>query len=929
MSFAELIKPLHVDDYSTLLKNITDLDQQARASSIHEECVELFNKVNVFGKKSLERTKASVEKDIFTIALLVISHGKIKSLKEVTPELWKEILDQIKTPTFKYHDGIKERYQTAFRKIGMLITDVSKDDFFTQYAQVKRSTNFSILENELTPNQQQWFKLANMWIDDEHVKSSKNHLNAVKHFLIYLDMLPLDIQEPFKYLSEKRHVSLHTSFKEKYSNSYNKHLSYLFKFSMWIIENYMQDSEDDEVLSIGYPLISNYQYEKLTGIFAQGLTESDKIVIPTSFLLTMNEILTEDDFKWSKSVESQYFDWYNEDTKVIEKIWCPAQTYTFLTMIEIPIRKIQVQMLDSGEGDIEKYNPIMKAWIKNNSPHANFWSNRAEQKPNRGVLTKNITGLKESVGFYISTNKTKDADVGYGPESGYTIPWNNEILVNHFHNLREWQEKYSPVVGPAPYKDMPKGISSDSKPSQSVLDQTPDRFYLFRSPLNSMAGYPATNNQLMRFWWLLMEELEKRIREEGHDVTIIIKRNKKTGQPERSIFTPHGLRVAGLTSLAEAGVPIEVISKIIAGHSTILMTIYYIKYSNGHVTEILSKAKRELENKSKENLKRWLKDATLEDAMRYLVANQEEGVQNLMLSRSHMATWGGSGMGICPYSGTRCDDGGEIIKRATKSTKAKYGPVIGGRGNCVRCRHLVTGVPWMIELWLHGNKLLESISKISTEIKIFKKKQAMFKKEQYNYKKRKEIHLCPPEITDEIKSLNTIIETKSEEMDKIIMDAHATYNLLEEVREIANIDDKESFTKGNELIPVDVDYGEEIKFIETSDFHLKDMLVQASRIYPEVADTRVELERNNFIDQILVNNGASPISFSPLSEEEKAVASDAMAKFLISKVGAKEFENLHNGSITLAELGIEKHATDIDSLLGSNSVPSLNTAKKS
>ena len=205
----------------------------------------------------------------------------------------------------------------------------------------------------------------------------------------------------------------------------------------------------------------------------------------------------------------------------------------------------------------------------------------------------------------------------------------------------------------------------------------------------------------------------------------------------------------------------------------------------------------------------------------------------------------------------------------------------------MRCRHLVTGVPWLIELWLHGNKLLENISKISTDIDAFKKKQAVLKKEQYSYRKRKEIHLCPPEVIDEIKSLNTIIETKSEELNRIIMDAHATYNLLEEVREVASKEDIESITKGNELIPVEVDYGDETRFIETSPFHLKDTLVQASRIYPEITDTRVELERNNFIDQILMNNGATPISFSPLSEEEKATASDAMAKLLLSKVGAK------------------------------------------
>jgi len=218
---------------------------------------------------------------------------------------------------------------------------------------------------------------------------------------------------------------------------------------------------------------------------------------------------------------------------------------------------------------------------------------------------------------------------------------------------------------------------------------------------------------------------------------------------------------------------------------------------------------------------------------------------------------------------------------------------------------------------------LENISKISTDIDAFKKKQAVLKKEQYSYRKREEIHLCPPEVIDEIKSLNTIIETKSEELDRIIMDAHATYNLLEEVREVASKEDIESITKGNELIPVEVDYGDETRFIETSPFHLKDMLVQASRIYPEVVDTRVELERNNFIDQILMNNAATPISFSPLSEEEKATASDAMAKLLLSKVGAKECENLHNGSITLAQLGIEKKVTDLDNLLENCNVPKL------
>jgi hypothetical protein len=55
----------------------------------------------------------------------------------------------------------------------------------------------------------------------------------------------------------------------------------------------------------------------------------------------------------------------------------------------------------------------------------------------------------------------------------------------------------------------------------------------------------------------------------------------------------------------------------------------------------------------------------------------------------------------------------------------------------------------------------------------------------------------------------------------------------------------------------------------------------------------------------LVNNGLPPLSFSPLTKEEKSAASDALSSFLLSKVGAAECENLNKGLTMFNDLGID------------------------
>ena len=67
------------------------------------------------------------------------------------------------------------------------------------------------------------------------------------------------------------------------------------------------------------------------------------------------------------------------------------------------------------------------------------------------------------------------------------------------------------------------------------------------------------------------------------------------GSKGLKILSLHALRVSLITAYAlEGGVPFPVISKLIAGHSRIIMTLYYTKAGKAHVTEVMAEAERKM-----------------------------------------------------------------------------------------------------------------------------------------------------------------------------------------------------------------------------------------------------------------------------------------------------------------------------------------------
>jgi len=923
---------LSADRFKTLIiKSYPNED----GNSLYNQAYRHFKPLNIYGTATTEGGIRTTDLNIRRVFHGLSVYFNLKSLNDLSYGVFEKALDLIKEPKYAYHKDIPEGTKIAFRRIAKILDYNESSTRFSEYAKIHRKTlaGYSLEDfrkkHGSSESALQWVSFIQEYIDQIQNKSTKTTRRALNGFLKYLENRYDPIPSPIEYLSKARHNEFVEKYKQQYPK-YREHLTYLFRFSEYVINTYMSEFDEDGSIRLGYPIVTESQlYSDLHRASKKKNFQSNKLVIPTNILFLMRDIILENNFAFPKSLASHYFDYFDNNTGKNIRVFNPVAAYVLLVMLEIPVRKIQVQMLDSGEGDVVRYQG--RNWVENTSPQANYWKARSFSRINRGILTKIKLNDRYAAGFYINTNKTADIKVGFGEDSGYIIPWNNEVLISYFQELRAFQEKYNPCLTPKKYKDIDISfLHNDGIPSKAILEQIPDRFYLFRNPNGDDPASPISSNVIHRFFLEILYEAEKRLNSDGFPIKIIEKFNPKSGQPERAIYTPHGLRVAGLTAMAESGVPIEILSKIIAGHSSILMTLHYIIYSDRKVSETLSTARKDIEANAKKSLQNWLKDTAFEDAKKYLAANNNNSIIQL-LENVDAAFVSGNYYGLCPYAGTRCHDGGDLIKKETKTTKAKYGPVKGGKKNCAMCRHFVTGKPWMFELWIHTNKLLESICFLSKELDKFKEDKKLKTKQRYEFVKKQQQHLIPITLIDEIKQLDAILEEKSEFLNDVIDSAHASYNLLEEVKKIPDTKQDNVPHERLELTSQgEAKYYSE--FIEASSFASQHFLVSASRLYPQFEDARVEMERNAFIDQIYAHNGLVPLSLAPLTEEEKKSALDASSTYLLEKLSQIELEQLHKGTVKLESLNIsaseltEKETATVK-MLGVNNDKSPNTKK--
>ncbi|WP_120631590.1 VPA1269 family protein [Ruegeria sp. EL01] len=891
--------------------------KNARASKIFADTVDVFPADFDRVKSYLHQTDLPRTTHPYVRRILhsLFFSTTLSSISGISEEFWTNFVLQFKNPDTQWKSTLNfnEQHKRGFSKLAEYLNanfptscGYDKPVKVKRRAAVGRKTGKSIESiTNPPPNLVKWVEILTEYRSGPRLaKTTKYSNNAFLNFASWLDFYPDEARsDPEVFLSSPRTSPSWVDHVVKCGGGTLMGkmvpiVNYMTDMVDWFIEENMVVVEGEDRISYGHALLTNLekkQFENRAKAVSAGKpTQTTSAFLPRRLVKIVQQILTEDNWAWPKLQQADYVTInVNGNAK---QVWNPVVAYLIYTLTELPWRKIQVKCLDSGEGDALRYNVKSDTWVKNRSAGASYWENEITAKRKaRGILNSEHNDFC----FYVSTNKTSDRQHGFGEMSGYYVPWKYTPMIKIFDELRRWQEKHNPLPVPTPYSDVMSSMGADAPP-QKVVEQIPDRFYLFRD-MNGAENRvsPPTDNRIYSFWRLLMDELEKRLRDRG-DETIIIKSRNTSGGPATTFYPVHGLRVSGLTAFAEAGVPIEILSKLVAGHASILMTIYYLKYTSSHVTDLLDEARLRIEANASKEFVRHLREMNFQQASKLAVANESYTLEKVAEGKIQTELFHDTGLGICPFAGSRCGDGIDLGNGRTEA-------VPGGAKNCLRCRHFITGEPWLVPLVLHQQKLSADSQSLSQKHNDDSEHLDSLETERARICKSKGIAAVPLELNRAISQLESTVERDAENLDFMLNTMHAADRLIEGIKKLQSSTDDQD-------LPILVSetpfrFGE---YREGTRFELIDSVLQGSRIYPILRDEGFELERERYIDAILYHNSLTPLSMMTLTKEQKKRAADAASEWLLRKVGACETELLISGAQTLQELGFEHRDIQVE-----------------
>ncbi|WP_341663735.1 integrase family protein [Vibrio sp.] len=580
----------------------------------------------------------------------------------------------------------------------------------------------------------------------------------------------------------------------------------------------------------------------------------------------------------------------------LHQIWSPVKAMVILMKLHLPLRTYQVRMLDSGEADTWRYE--QGQWVLNTKHDFALGS---EKRPfGKGIFRRihdTMTGLY-STGLYINTNKTADENKDE-LERGYIIPWQNEEVLYWLEKLRNWQEKYNPIAKPTDCTTLLKKHTHDAK-SDKQLESMGEIAFLFRdaSAKGEDKSKPiAGGANIAPFWYQLLLALENQLAERGSVLDNGERLKLVVDYPEDTVkramvatlFPLHSLRVSLITAYTmDTQLPLPVISKLLAGHTRLLMTIYYNKITPSVMAEKMSEAHDALDAKSKQSVRNFLKDASMEQIQCKMVYHSDDSIQAALANRNPIG-WEERSCGLCLVGGNTvksdevstlggCWNGGALIKDAKAAANRIYGSVPHGSENCIRCRWFITEARYLPALNAHFNQLsykAHQAANLSVEIE---GELEALKDEQFFCEEQGK----PFIKHDELQALQRRYEKQQVEADEYAKDWIACFELINKiirVEETRNEDD----TK-DKLIAVgsEQDVSHALKFIETDSelLHLS-LLCDDAEFYPDLQDelrkTPVIEKRSRQLSRVLMKKGFEPI-FMEMDDKQQLIAANAMLR---------------------------------------------------
>lgn len=679
-------------------------------------------------------------------------------------------------------------------------------------------------------------------------------------------------------------------------SSQRQYSNYFADFLDWYIKASLTGEDD-----FGRPVVSPEHHNPITRQRVVGKqAETHRDALPLRYVHELIQILTENDFAWGRSIRSDYFMCINPVGE-FTKTWNPVRTYALLLKLMLPLRTYQVRMLDSGECDTEVYRD--GGWRKNDGKFAKAANRRPPVR--RGFLRKfrdSITG-REFTGFFVNTNKTADSGKDL-KDRGYEIPWQHEDVIKIVQELRDWQEKYNPLQEPTKWEAIHDRTVLRSYTAEMLKTRQPACF-LFRDPCGVYPAEPVLDSRMQPFWAQLLEELERRVAERGEKLA--------NGEPIRFVhhigqrtaaanYDLHTLRVSLITAYAtEGGVPIQILAKCVAGHASILMTLYYNKPGPAFVSAQLADAQDKIQQSESANFLRFLQNEELRAASPMIVSNGQAGLT--ALDGSNPGSWVVGDLGICPVGGSLCHQGGPILNEA--KSKPHYLPVPGGPKNCVRCRYFITGPAFLGGLVAHFNAVGVAITESAERLRGLEREICDIEDSEIS-SPRQEVS----------RRLSTAYARRDRVLDQVDIDAHnwhATFGLVERCK--AALARAGASTDGRKMDLVLAGSLSDLRVAvaECLDFELYDAVCQRARVYPNENIVMANLRRGRLLDAMLGRNGKKPI-FATLTESEALEVGNQFVELLMARVGRDDTNAIIEGRRMLDDCGL---ASEIDLVLKS------------
>ncbi|SFU25240.1 gamma-mobile-trio integrase GmtZ [Paraburkholderia aspalathi] len=608
------------------------------------------------------------------------------------------------------------------------------------------------------------------------------------------------------------------------------------------------------------------------------------------------------------------------------EMWSPVRWCALLVKLILPLRTFQVRMLDSGEADTWRYES--DAWALNEAQLAQGSERRPVQQ---GVFRRSdplTDGDAVSAVLYINSNKTADtAKTGSG--KGYVLPWSfggpvHQDVFYWLEKLRNWQEKYNPITQRTPWTEL-DGRHMKAK-SEVQLAGYPDACFLFRLR-EAPAGerhLPISGVAMDKPWFKLLESFEQRLAVRGE--------THRNGTPIRFLPLPdqqtngrttrfplHSLRVSLITALAlEGQVPFPILQKL-AGHSRLLMTLYYTKPGASHIREVLIGAAERLNANKEVSIQNFLLDTEHDELVEKAICNSASSLAVAVAQHPaarNPAGWMPMHHGLCLVGGNSsetesnstvggCYNGGPSVG---SGGNLKHAPVPGGSRNCVRCRWFVTEPRHLPALAAHFNTLAYHFDEARNACFTHERSLQELKKQKADAEEAAQ----PFVRIDAYRQAERVWETAMKRFSDSAEDLVACWRLIERCK--ATLDEPPG--DGTQLVAAGTLGDVTIAFEETESELLQLAGVcENVEIYPDLEPGKAVFRRSQLLDAALYREDLPPV-FMLLSEQEQLLAGNAFIQRLAQQanptnvaLGQREVIHLMDAGISLSRhFGIELSA---------------------